>query len=154
MTRQSRTSTKHFVTRIIWLLPAALWAVLWTHLVSAETLEINVDNVRTSNGTLLLQVMQGEVQFKGEQEPVLSLSEPAKEGTITFVTKDLPPGEYAVRVMHDENDNFKLDANFMGIPKEPWGFSNNAKGRFGPPGWDAVRFTVPDMTVVNITLNK
>ena len=38
---------------------------------------------------------------------------------------DLPAGKYAVQVMHDENDNGKLDANFMGIPIEGYGFSNN-----------------------------
>jgi len=154
MTIHFHKTTSRKLVRLAWLLPAALWAILWTHLVGAETLKINVENVKSSDGTLLLQVMQGEAQFNAEQKPAVSLSEPAKEGTITFVTRDLPPGEYAVRVMHDENDNFKLDANFMGIPKEPWGFSNNATGRFGPPGWDAVKFSVPDMTVVNIKLNK
>ena len=39
--------------------------------------------------------------------------------------KDLPPGTYAVQVMHDENENNKLDTNFLGIPTEGYGFSNN-----------------------------
>ena len=40
---------------------------------------------------------------------------------------------YAFSFFHDLNNNKKLDTNFLGIPKEPYGFSNNKKGRFGPP---------------------
>lgn len=51
----------------------------------------------------------------------------------------LPVGWYAVSVVHDENSNSVLDANFLGIPKEPYGFSNNPKG-IGKPSFDAVKF--------------
>ena len=56
--------------------------------------------------------------------------------------------------MHDENGNGELDANFVGIPKEPWGFSNNAKGKFGPPKWEDVQFSIGEEAVVQaISLN-
>jgi uncharacterized protein (DUF2141 family) len=50
------------------------------------------------------------------------------------------PGTYAVSVIHDENSNGKLDTNFMGIPREGVGASNNARGHFGPPKFDAASF--------------
>jgi uncharacterized protein (DUF2141 family) len=50
------------------------------------------------------------------------------------------PGTYAVSVFHDENSNGKLDTNFMGIPREGVGASNNAKGHFGPPKFEAAAF--------------
>jgi len=49
-------------------------------------------------------------------------------------------GKYAVSVFHDENSNGKLDSNFLGIPREGVGASNNAKGHFGPPKFDAAAF--------------
>ena len=49
-------------------------------------------------------------------------------------------GTYAVSVFHDENSNGKLDAKFMGMPREGVGASNNAKGHFGPPKFDAAAF--------------
>lgn len=49
-------------------------------------------------------------------------------------------GTYAVAVFHDENSNGKLDTKFMGIPREGVGASNNAKGHFGPPKFDAAAF--------------
>lgn len=54
----------------------------------------------------------------------------------------VPPGDYALMVMHDENSNGKLDTMF-GIPREGVGFSRDPVMRFGPPKWDAARFHVP-----------
>src|SRR5262249_2772539 len=52
----------------------------------------------------------------------------------------IAPGSYAVSVFHDENSNGKLDANFMGIPREGVGASNNAKGHLGPPKFHDAAF--------------
>ncbi|HPQ07631.1 MAG TPA: DUF2141 domain-containing protein [Bacteroidia bacterium] len=55
----------------------------------------------------------------------------------------LKKGKYAISVLHDENENNKIDFNFIGIPKEGYGFSNNPKIMFGPPGFDdcVINFT-------------
>ena len=66
----------------------------------------------------------------------------------------LPAGSYGARIMHDINDNGELDANFVGIPSEPWGFSNNATGSFGPPKWQDVQFELSGDAEQNIRLNK
>ena len=50
------------------------------------------------------------------------------------------PGTYAVSVFHDENSNGKLDTNFIGIPREGVGASNNAKGHHGPPKFHDAAF--------------
>ena len=54
--------------------------------------------------------------------------------------EDIPPGRYALAVIHDENMNGKLDANWLGVPKEGYGFSNDAKGLMGAPSFDAASF--------------
>ena len=51
------------------------------------------------------------------------------------------PGDYAISVYQDENSNGKLDRNFMGMPKEGVGASNDAKGSFGPPKFSDARFS-------------
>lgn len=61
---------------------------------------------------------------------------------VAVVFKNLPPGEYAISIYHDENDNGKLDTNFMGIPSEPYAFSNNAPSRFGPAKYAESKFTL------------
>lgn len=55
---------------------------------------------------------------------------------------DVPSGSYAVSVVHDLNDNRRLDANFLGIPTEPWGVSNNVRPRWRAPRFDESRFSV------------
>lgn len=65
----------------------------------------------------------------------------------------LPPGEYAVMAYHDKNANEQLDTLPIGLPVEPYGFSNNARATFGPPPWRAARFTAgSDQTVQQIRL--
>ena len=66
----------------------------------------------------------------------------------------IAPGTYAVSVFHDENSNGKLDTNFMGIPREGVGASNDAKGHFGPPKFDAAAFRFPGGRLeLKITIN-
>lgn len=64
-------------------------------------------------------------------------SVPAADHALRF--DGLPRGAYAVAVVHDENGNHRLDT-LAGIPREGYGFSNNAPVRFGPPKFAAARF--------------
>ncbi|MEO6817582.1 MAG: DUF2141 domain-containing protein, partial [Edaphobacter sp.] len=67
----------------------------------------------------------------------------------------LAAGQYAVTVYLDVNGNHKLDKNFLGIPKEPVGVSNNPKGHMGPPRFDECVFTHGSSEqVIAITLVK
>lgn len=59
----------------------------------------------------------------------------------------LPPGKYAVSAYADANGNGRLDRSFLGMPTEQYGFSNNARGRFGPPGFAEAAFELGDGTV-------
>lgn len=68
------------------------------------------------------------------------------EAEVLLVFKNLPVGEYAISIYHDENGNGELDANFMGIPTEPYAFSNNAPSRFGPAKYADAKFTINSAT--------
>jgi uncharacterized protein (DUF2141 family) len=61
----------------------------------------------------------------------------AQRGKQSTVFTQLVPGRYAVIVIHDENDNGRLDDNFLGMPAEGYGFGNDAQGFFGAPSFDA-----------------
>ena len=67
--------------------------------------------------------------------------------SVLRLSRDLPPGEYAVMAYHDRNGNGRLDTLPVGLPTEPYGFSNEARGVFGPPSWKAARFRLPDAGV-------
>jgi uncharacterized protein (DUF2141 family) len=59
---------------------------------------------------------------------------------VVVVIDSLQFGEYAVRVFHDENENETIDTNFLGIPTEDYGYSNNVSSWFGPPSWERAKF--------------
>ena len=61
-----------------------------------------------------------------------------KKAVIEF--DELPFGEYAVKAFHDEDNNDDLNTNLLGIPIEDYGFSNDARGMFGPPDWADAKF--------------
>ena len=64
-----------------------------------------------------------------------------ENGQAICMFADVAPADYAVSVFHDENGNGILDRNFLGIPKEGVGASNDAAGSFGPPKFDDARFS-------------
>jgi len=65
------------------------------------------------------------------------------EGAVTrAVFADLPPGRYAVAAFHDADGNGRLTLWPVGLPREAYGFSNDARGRFGPPSFDSAAFTL------------
>ena len=66
---------------------------------------------------------------------------------ITFYFSNLPPGEYAVSAFADINGNARLDSNFLGIPTEPYGFSRDARGFMGPPGFTEAAFRVGNIDI-------
>ena len=76
------------------------------------------------------------------QHALLTLRVLAVAGTATCVFEQVPPGEYAVAVVHDTNDNGQADTNLLGMPTEGVGVSNNVVARLSPPPFEACRFTV------------
>jgi uncharacterized protein (DUF2141 family) len=68
--------------------------------------------------------------------------------------EDIPPGTYAMAVIHDENMNGKIDTNWMGIPTEGYGFSNDAKALLGTPSFSAASFLYDGRNLdLTMTLN-
>jgi uncharacterized protein (DUF2141 family) len=75
---------------------------------------------------------------------VEGLEVPAKPGEVTAVFKNVPPGTYAVAIHHDENSNNQMDLLFNLLPKEGYGFSNDARVILSPPTFEAASFAVPE----------
>ncbi len=115
--------------------------------------EVTSDSVlQISRFTLLVEgipEVKGEIRiamFDSEQrypeDPIHAIVLPVDQKDIEWIVEDLPFGEYAIAVYHDKNKNGELDSNLLGIPKENYGFSNNARGRFGPASWKDASFKV------------
>ncbi len=135
--QKSNSQLPYLVAALLGLCLGAAWPS--TH---ADSLSLTIQNMPSAEGKLMIQVVRGEAGFNEEEPPVASMILPANGTSVTVTTNALAPGEYGVRIMQDVNNDNKMNSNMVGIPKEPWAFSNNATGKFGPPKWDQVKFTL------------
>ena len=122
--------------------------------VHAETLTVTIGPVRNTEGLVQVCLFASPAGFPdcagnpGVQRRRL----PAALGTVR-TTFDVPPGVYAVTVFHDEKQSGRVDTNFLGIPRSGVRASNDPTARFGPPGFDAAAFTMPNRpATIAITL--
>ena len=124
--------TRHLPALLLLLLPAA-------SLASAATIEVRVSNVAGGKGTVNVAVCDKERFLK---QCAYSASVPAQAGETVVLIEGVPPGTWAVLAYQDENENKELDRNVIGIPKENYGFSRDAKCAFGPPSFEAAAIQV------------
>jgi uncharacterized protein (DUF2141 family) len=103
---------------------------------------IKIKNVNSSDGKIYVAIDNSSKTFLKEGN-FKEVSKNANKGIVVFEI-EVPFGEYAVSVYHDENDNNKMDTYMGFIPKEPYGFSNNARGKFGPPSYDDAKVNFED----------
>lgn len=111
---------------------------------SAE-LVIKIEGVRNDKGQVLVAIYNSAEGFPGKPEgAVVKEAVPAKNGTVELSVPNLKPGSYAVALHHDESGDQKMAYNFVGIPKEGFGFSGNKRILFGPPSFNNAKFEVKD----------
>ncbi|WPP50857.1 DUF2141 domain-containing protein [Catalinimonas niigatensis] len=101
-----------------------------------------VNGIESKEGSIQIAFFSTKASFPDEKPykaNKLSLNE---SGEVTLIFKDIPFGEYALAVYQDKNDNDKLDTNLVGIPKEPYGFSNNHNPKFSRPNYDEAKVEI------------
>lgn len=119
----------------------------------AGDLELALQGSGITGSTLYIAVHSSPDDFPVRDAKAIKRATVATGPVTRLVISGIPAGEYAVAVYADLNGNGELDSNFIGIPREPVGISNNAKGRFGPPKFADAAFRVGDgMTRQAITL--
>ncbi len=107
---------------------------------SQNTLTIVVEDVQSSDGYIAVGLYTSKNTFLKDEEAFTGVFAKAVKGVTRIDLPDLPNGEYAVCIFHDENANKEMDTNFIGIPKEPLGFSIGKLKTFGPPSFDECSF--------------
>jgi len=136
-----------------------LFFFFFTVCISADELTINLLG-QTDAGVLSLAVYNNSEAYdqsvkeekrseRGIFSGIESYIEPKESHEFVI---DLPEGMYAIALFIDVNKNLKIDKNFLGIPKEQFGFSNNAMGRLSAPSFEQAMFQVSGNTVQNINL--
>jgi uncharacterized protein (DUF2141 family) len=108
---------------------------------SAATIEVKVSSVVGGRGKVNVAVCDKERFLK---DCLYSGSAPAQASDTVVTIQNVPKGTWAVLAYQDENQNDKLDRNLIGIPSENYGFSRDARGKFGPPDFSDAAIEVRD----------
>ena len=111
-------------------------------------LEVTITNLQEVKGTVRMALYGGEKNFL--KSPIDKKEVKVSGNSVTVVFENLKLDDYGISVFHDVDDNKKLDKGFMGVPNEPYGFSNNARGQFGPPAFEKAKISVSANTKASI----
>ena len=107
------------------------------------TIRITVTGLHNSKGKLMAAIFNSETGFPKSSDKAFKLSVfDVTKDTSVILFENIPKGVYAVACFHDENNNGKMDTNFLGIPSEGTAASNNAEGFLGPPKFKDAKFNV------------
>lgn len=103
-------------------------------------LKITVTNINEMKGKIQVSLYNSEASFIKKGKEYKSMIREVKSGTETFTFNDLPKGEYAVALYHDENSDGKCNTNMLGIPKEGYAFSRNFVPKLSAPKFEDTKF--------------
>ena len=125
---------------------------------NADELTVRVDNIKEA-GEIHIAIYDSAEAFEADRGEKGGAAPGITQGTIEMVEPgsvtyryELPPGTYAIGIFHDANLNNRLDNYFFGVPREQYGFSNNARGFMGPPSFEDAAFLVEGKTEISISL--
>ena len=129
-------------------------AILLTATVHAGELKLELAGKGMAGNEVRIAIYNANApeQFPSDQSFYRGLVSETKEDRLTVIVPDLPPGKYAVAAYVDDNRNGRQDTNFLGMPKEIYGFSNNARGMFGPPDFTAAAFEIGE-NIVTVSIH-
>jgi len=127
----------------VFILFLLLTPLLYT--AAQSSIKVEIVNLENNKGRVLVALLDQH------EEDFMDTSSVITDNECTVIFKEIRPGKYAVRFIHDENQNEELDTNILGIPKEGFGFSNDAMGKFGPKDFSEWLFDVSGDTKIQIT---
>ena len=130
------------IADLIFLLAFAIPALPQTASSPSDVIRVEINGVRNDKGQAVCALFSSAKDFpKNGDKAVAHATSAISHGRAVCEFPAVSPGRYAVSVFHDENSNGKMDTNFMGIPREGVGASNNARGHLGPPKFDDAAFS-------------
>ena len=117
------------------------------------TVTVNVLGIENNKGVVRIGLYHNKESFPIYEKAMFKdVSEKANTTGVSYTFSKILEGTYAVAVWHDENEDKTLNKNFLGAPKENYGFSKNIFGTFGPPDFEEVSFEVKNGKMVKLTI--
>ena len=132
------------------ILMSTLLLVILSHLSFASDLTVRVTDLINHDGSIHYLIFNSKDGYPDDEKKGF-LKGTIKASESSFTLKGLPDGEYSVSLVHDENNNQKLDT-ILGIPREGFAFSNNPRVYFGPPSFDKTKVRIEKDTDIKVKI--
>jgi uncharacterized protein (DUF2141 family) len=104
------------------------------------SLVVREQGLESDRGRVAVALFASASDFPDQKRALRGQLSAIKNGRASVTFRDLKPGVYAAAILHDENQNSKMDFNWLGMPVEGYGFSNDASAPFGPPSFEDAAF--------------
>ncbi|WP_261843072.1 DUF2141 domain-containing protein [Aliamphritea ceti] len=138
-----------------------LMAILMSGAVQATDLEVRVDNLQSTKGQVIIELVNQQMyESEADLEALYSVVLETRVPSVQHIFRELPPGDYAIQVIHDLNSNYDLDFNVFTGPSEPLGLSRIKRVELeNLPDWQRIKFSLQDLVirsqpvVMTVTLN-
>ena len=129
------------------LLVLSLVGYMLAPVMAQHTLTVQIENIVPESGTVYLALYESAAAYKVSESglPFKIGSLPAQQlDTDVFQWTDVPAGEYGVALYQDINNSEYIDKSRLGIPKEPYAFSNNPRAKWRKPKFSEIAFTIDE----------
>ncbi len=127
----------------------SFWAAAQSH-----TIEVEIKSISNLDGNLRIGLYNSSVEFPEEHATFMNKVIAVSSSSITFSFTEVPEGTYCVSLYQDLNYNNKLDYNFVGLPLEAYGFSNNIIPMFRAPTFEECSIFINQNTKIDIKLKE
>ena len=114
------------------------------------SIQLEIKNFDSNNGFVRIALYNNHENYTSKDKAFKTAKLEIKNNIVNYTFEDLPFGEYAIKLFHDENNNEELDTGMFGIPTEDYAFSNNARGFMGPASYEDAKFKLDKKTVKQI----
>lgn len=140
---------KKLILLIILFLPN-----LFAQDLATGSIRVEIRGFESSEGNVRIALFNSSESYEKTGKPFRALELKIDKKTVFHTFEDIPLGEYAIKLFHDENNNKELDTGLFGIPTEDYAFSNNAKGFMGPATYEAAKFNLDKKNIIQkLTIN-
>ena len=137
----------------LWIIITLIFPV-WAVTVYAQTgtITVEISGIDEIKGQLIISLYNQADDFPEIGKEYATVKAKVTGKIVTYIFPDIPPGDYAIAMYHDSNNNGEIDKNFLGIPMEGYGFSRNVSAIFGAPDFTDAAFKLIDHYTAKINL--
>lgn len=119
---------------------------------SDSLLTVKISGIESSKGHVLVALYDNATDWTKPDVALYSREAPASEGSMLIEFAHLAPGEYSIAALHDADDSGNMTFSAFGLPKEVYGFSNDARGVFSAPSYESCMFKFGRSGMISFSL--